>query len=148
MKIKEMIHKIIDSGNTEKMYKLNEMLDDLICDLKETDPEKYKEYKMCLYEMAYGKVLNEEMAEKWVKDMKPVGLHFTMEETTNAMRQMGYNCDQLDYFVACNMMYNDYFKTVKDDNELTFKLAYEWLDDEDAVKDKLYDYWKYIVKKD
>ena len=34
--------------------------------------EIYEKYKMCIYEIAFGKVLTKEMAEKWVKDMKPM----------------------------------------------------------------------------
>ena len=32
--------------------------------------------------------------------------------------------------------------------EMALKLAYRWLDDKDAKKDKLYEYWKYIIKRD
>ena len=42
-----------------------------------------------------GKEISEDMADKWVKDMKPVGLHWTMEETTNAMQSLGYNFDKV-----------------------------------------------------
>ena len=98
--------------------------------------------------MAYGKKISEEMADKWVKEMQPVGLHWTMEETTNAMSSLGYNFDKVDYFVVANMMYNDYYDLVKDDETLALKLAKDWLDDVDAKKDKLYCYWKHIVKKD
>ena len=42
-------------------------------------------------------------------------------------------------------MYNDYFDLTKEDETLALRLAKDWLDDEDAKKDKLYCYWKYIV---
>ena len=57
-----MLTKIIDKGNIEDMYKLNEMLDELICDLKEQKPKLYKEYKKQLYELAYGNVILEDKA--------------------------------------------------------------------------------------
>lgn len=44
MKIKKMLEVIIDKGKTEDMYKLNDMLDELICDLKEKQPKLYKVY--------------------------------------------------------------------------------------------------------
>lgn len=148
MKIREYIKKIVDNGKQEDMEELSEMLEDTIYKLKEIEPKCYKKYKMKLYEMAYGKVLTEEMAYKWVQEMKPKHEHWTMEETTNAMASLGYNCNKIDYYVVANMMYNDYYNLVKDDEELALKMAYMWLDDEDAVKDKLYEYYRHIPKED
>ena len=87
------------------------------------------------------------MAKKWVKDMQPAGQHWTMEETTGAMQSLNYNVNPIDFYVVANMMYNDYYNLVKEDEELALKLAYDWLNDEDAIEDKLYCYWKNIVKK-
>lgn len=148
MKIRDYINKIVINGKQDDMEELSNMLDDLICDLKEEKPKLYKKYKDELYEIANGKILNEEMAYKWVNNMKPVGEHWTIEETTNAMKQMGYNLNTIDFYVVANMMYNDYYDLVKEDEELALKLSYMWLNDEDSVKDKLYEYYKYIPKED
>lgn len=91
--------------------------------------------------------ISDECANDWVHDMKPVGLHWTKEETTNAMRSMGYNMNENDFYVVANMMYNDYYDIVKDDESMALKMAYDWLNDTDANDDKLYDYWQYIVKR-
>ena len=144
--IRKYIEKIGEKRNVEDMEKLGDMLSEIIYETKESHPEIYEKYKIELYEMAYGKKLNEEMAEKWVKSMKPAGLHWTMEETTNAMQSMGYNFNPVDFYVVANMMYNDYFDLVKDNEELALKLARDWLSDVDAKEDKLYCYWKHIVK--
>ena len=148
MKIRDYINKIVINGKQDDMEELSNMLDDLICDLKEEKPKLYKKYKDELYEIANGKILNEEMAYKWVNNMKPVGEHWTIEETTNAMKQMGYNLNNIDFYVVANMMYNDYYDLVKEDEELALKLSYMWLNDEDSVKGKLYEYYKYIPKED
>lgn len=145
--IRKYIEKIGENKNIKDMEKLGDMLSEIIYSTKDSHPEIYKKYKLELYEMAYGKKLNEEMAEKWVKEMKPVGLHWTMEETTNAMQSLGYNFDSVDFFVVANMMYNDYYNLVKDDESLALKLAQDWLEDVDSSNNKLYKYWKYIVKK-
>jgi hypothetical protein len=63
------------------------------------------------------------------------------------MQGLGYACDKLEYWVVSNMMYNDYYNLVKDDEKLALQLAKDWLDDEDSVKCKLYEYWKHIVQK-
>lgn len=78
--------------------------------------------------------------------MQPIGIHWTIEETTNAMQSLGYNFDSVDFFVVANMMYNDYYDLVKDDETLALKLVKDWLDDKDAKEDKLYCYWKHIIK--
>lgn len=148
MKIREYIKKIVDNGKQEDMEELSEILEDIIYKLKETDPKCYQKYKMKLYEMAYGKVLTEEMAYNWVQKMKPKHEHWTMEETTNAMKEMGYNFNNIDFYAVANMMYNDYYDLVKDNEELALKMAYMWLNDEDSVKDKLYEYYKHIPKED
>lgn len=114
--------------------------------MKEEHPEMYKEYKLCLYEMAMGKKLSEEMATKWVQNMEPVGMYWTIDETTQAMQSLGYNLDKIDFFVTSNMMKNDYHDLVRDDDELALKMAKDWLEDTDAVDNKLYEYWKYIAK--
>lgn len=147
MDVKEMLEKIIDNGRQDDMYKLNDMLDELICELKDTNHDLYEQYKMNLYEMAYGGKIDKNVAEKWVKNMEPVGLHWTIEETTDELNQSNYNCDSISFFVVSNMMYNDYYDIVKEADTLAFKMAYDFLTDEDSVDNKLFKYYKYIVKK-
>ena len=147
MHIKEYLTRIIEKGRQDDMEKLSDMLDESIHKVKECDPEWFEKKKLKLYEMAYGKVIDEETAKEWVKSMEPIGTHWTIEETTNAMQNMGYNLDKLQFFVVANMMYNDYYTIVKDNEELALKLAKDWLEDKDAKEDKLYCYWKYIIKR-
>ena len=146
--IKKYIEKIGEHKNTEHMEKLGDMLSELIYMTKESHPNIYNKYKMELYEMAYGKHINEEMAENWVKSMKPRGEHWTLEQTTEAMHNMGYSIDPIEFFVVANMMYNDYYNLVKDNESLALELAEDWLEDEDAKDCKLYEYWKHVIKKD
>lgn len=144
---KMYVRSIIEKSSKEDMEKLEEMFDKAVDHLKECDHELYKDMEMELYEIVNGKKISLEMAEKWVQNMIPAHQHFTIEETTNAMRQYGYNCDQVDFYVVANMIFNDFYDVVKDNDELTYRLAYDWLNDKDAVDDKLYCYWKYIVSK-
>ena len=145
--IRKYIEKIGENRNIEDVKKLGDMLSEIIYSTKESHLDLYKKYKLELYELAYGKKLNQEMAEKWVKEMKPVGLHWTIEETTNAMRTFNYNCDGTEFYVTANMMYNDYYNLVKEDEEMALHLAYAWLKDEDSKEHKLYRYWKNIIKR-
>lgn len=145
--IKEYIEKIGATKDTRKMEELGDMLVELIHGLKEAHYEEYEEYKEELYELAYGKKINQDMAVDWVNDMKPIGEYWTMEETTNAMQSMGYSFSPIDFYVVANMMMNDYNDLTKEDEELALRLAYDWLNDVDTKDDKLYCYWKHIVKK-
>lgn len=147
MKVREYITKIGENKKVEDMKKLGDMLAEIIYDMKESHHELYEDYKMDLYEMAYGKIITREIADKWIETMKPFGKKWTIEETTSAMKSLGSNFRDIDFYVVANMMYNDYYNLVKDDETLALKLAHDWLDDEDAIKEKLYCYWKNIVKK-
>lgn len=144
--IRKYIDKIADNGKREDMDKLGDMLAEILEDMKDEHPDEYNGYKLCLYEMAYGKVVSEDMANKWVKEMEPVGMYWTMDETTGAMQKLGYNFNKIDFYITANMMMNDYHDLVKDDEILALKMARDWLDDSDAVNNKLYEYWKYIAK--
>lgn len=145
--IRQYINRIGESNDTNKMNRLGDMLEELLYSLKETHYELYKKYKEELYELAYGKKINKEVAEKWVSEMKPVGEHWTIDDTNNAMANLNYNSDPVDFYVVSNMMYNDYNDLVKENEELALKLAYDWLNDVDAKEDKLYCYWKHIIKR-
>lgn len=148
MVIKEYLQKIIENGNIEDMKELSCMLDESIHKVKECDPDWFERKKLKLYEMSHGKIVDEEMAKEWVNSMKPVGMHWNIEDTTNAMQKMGYNnLDRIQFFVVANMMYNDHYEIVKDNEEMALKLAKDWLDDIDAKESKLYEYWKYVIKR-
>ena len=144
--IRKYIEKIGEEKNVHYMEKLGDMLSEILYDMKESHRELYEEYKMELYEMAYGKKISDDMAEKWVESMVPVGKYWNIEQTTSAMNNMGYSHDKIDFYVVANMMKNDYADLVEDDDTLALKLAHDWLDDDDATENKLYCYWKHVVK--
>lgn len=150
-KIKDYIKVIVDNGDKNNMEKLSTMLDELICDLKHENPQKYEDYKICLYEMAYGEVLNEEMAEDWVNSMQPRAL-WSIDETEQVRKQ--YNLSSikpLDFYVLMNMAYSDYGSILGDPNEdLDKYVAFvkNFLNDKDAKPNKLYLYYKNIVTKE
>jgi hypothetical protein len=148
-KIEKYIDKIVEKGIPEDMDKLSDMLEDLIYELKETNHKEYKHYKMCLYEMAYGKVLNEEMAHEIVEHMKPYGEHWTMEDTTGVKNQYGLsNINEIDFYVVMNSAYNDYHEMFDEDLEQYVKYTKLFIEDKDAKKGKVFTYFMYIPEKD
>ncbi len=146
-KIKTYMDKIIENGKHEDMEQIEEYFYKLMCKVHMVDPDMTKWIKEDLKEMAYGKVITEEMAHEWVYSMKPCGQYWTMEETNNAMKSLGYNLDPIHFYIVANMQFNDQHNLVKDNEELALKMAYNWLKDTDAVKDKLYEYYKHIIAK-
>lgn len=98
--------------------------------------------------------MTKELAMKWVKEMRnsdgTSGPHWTMEQAKQIMQQQKIECDPIEFFVALNMMYSDYYKAAKAHNcstvELYAAMAEAFLDDKDAQPEKLSKYYEHIVK--
>lgn len=148
MKIKEMLNIIIEKNKSDDMYKLNDMLDELICDLKEQKPKLYKEYKMELYEIAYGNVILEDKAREIVEHMKPFGEHFSMENAKEIKEDYSIKHSVSDIYLVVNSLYNDYHEILDENNDLYAKMTKLWLNDADSVDDKVFQYFCTIPKED
>lgn len=142
MEIKKYIDKIVEEGTDEDMEKLSDIMIDLIYDLKRYDEEKAHKYKMCLYKMAYGEVLSEEMAKHIVEEMKPEGEHWTIEQTTSVKNQYGFaDIRDIDFWVVMNMAYNDYKDIFRDNIEMYARFSYAFIKDPDAKQGKVFRYF-------
>lgn len=147
MEVKKYIDAIIETKDTDKMMKLGCMFEDLMHHLKKCNEQEYIEYKICLYEILNGEKLTEEKAGDWIRSMRPYGMKWTIEQSTEAMKEYKYDCDKVDFWAMMNAMYNDY-KELFDENVETYaKLSYLFIKDEDALPNKTYKYWKEITKK-
>lgn len=149
---KEYVKKIMENTENfskDEIYKLVDeygcLMEKALDHMKECDEKLYEEIEDCLYEMAYGKTISESMAKKWVQKMEPYGEKWSLEDTTNILRKNNLNLNSIDFYVVMNMMYNDYENTIGDDMTMYIKLARDWLKDEDAKENKLYNYYKYVV---
>lgn len=153
MDIEEYIERIVDNGNLEDMQTLSELLEDTLEIIKDYDKECYKDFEMKLYEMAYGKVLTDEMKRKWVKEMRPMS-KWTEEEVKNIVSQYGFEVPYMSAFVILNMLYSDMKSAFGDGNDEESLKRYlrgtnDWYFDEDAKVDgeeKLFNYKMYIVE--
>ena len=148
--VKEYIKQIVDNGKKEDMEELSTMLENVLYEIKEYNNDDFCDYKMELYEMAYGKTLTKEMAEKWVENMQPMA-KWDYETTSAVKKQYGItNIDDTSFYVVMNMLYSDMNNILGtgDDAESLKKYVnatIDWLNDEDIGKDKLYNYWKYVA---
>lgn len=91
-------------------------------------------------------------AKDWLGKMQnadgTTGAHWSLEAASRLMVQRGIDCDPMDFWVTLNMMHSDYSKVAKaysaDNPNFYADMAAAFLCDEDAVKDKLVQYWEHI----
>lgn len=97
---------------------------------------------------------DEQTAHEWMEKLKnadgTTGPHFTKEQVKGMMNQKSVHADPVELWVAMNMFYSDYCKVAKklNVNNVNFymDMACAFLDDEDAVDDKLSAYYECVVK--
>ena len=139
MLVKEYLEKIIENGNREDMKELSEILDKAIYKVKDCDPEWYEKKCMKLYTMAYGKEINEEMAEDIISKMEPYHMHQTLEQTRQVqVKNELNNIRDVDFWVVMNSAYSDYHDIFEDDLDMYVKYAKNFIMDVDGKKDKLF----------
>lgn len=145
MQIKSMIEKIAEDGDVEEMKELSFILEDVMGLVKEYDEDKYKEYEMCLYKMAYGDNFTEEMAHDIVNKMQPYGEHWKYEQTRQIQRDYGVEeINPIDFYIVLNSAYNDYKELFKENIEMYIVYTELFIEDEDAKKDKVFLYFTKI----
>ena len=99
-------------------------------------------------------VFNRQMAEEWTARMENAdgtrGSHFSMEKVKEAMKQYNVDCDPLEFWVVINAVYSDDVAVAKKHNVNTMEyyvdMAKAWIEDQDAVLNKLAAYYTYVVK--
>ena len=98
--------------------------------------------------------MDKKQAENWTRHMKnedgSTGAKWTFEEVKKVMQQNNVDCDPVEFYATMNMLYSDYGKVFKKHDVATMQfyvdMAKAFLDDEDAVKDKLEQYYRYVVR--
>lgn len=147
MDIEQSIRQIVDDGNVDKMYELTELFEDAIDDMESFSEKCAKKYKMKLYILANGKVLNKELAEGIVKKMKPSGMRWTFEETRDIQDRYNLNhINPADFFVVMNSAFNDYRTLLGDNIDSYVQFTTDFIEDEDAVEGKVFTYFTTIPR--
>lgn len=143
--VKKMIQKIANDGNINEMEELSDILDEVICVIKDYDEQLYEKYKMELYRMAYGDKLNEEMAEKIVSKMRPYKQRWSLEETRSMQEEYGImDIDEYDFFVVINSAFNDFRNLFEDNIDMYIRYTEDFINDEDAKEGKVFRYFTTI----
>mgnify|MGYP001555617552 CR=1 FL=1 len=94
-------------------------------------------------------------AQAWTKKMKnedgTQGPHWTLEQAKQIMAQRKIGYPPQCFWVILNSIYSDYSTVAKKHGlggslDFYVDMAKSWLDDKDAVPDKINSYYNYIVK--
>ena len=97
--------------------------------------------------------LSREEAHEWVRRMEhedgTKGEHWTCEQTTQVMRNKGYEFEPAEWYAIMNAMHADYCEVAKmfgvDNIDFYAAMAKAWLCDEDAVEDKARQYLEHVA---
>lgn len=100
------------------------------------------------------KGMSRRVAEQWTESMKnadgSTGPHWSMDQTKQVMQKRDIDCEPVEFWVTMNMLYSDYSKVVKAHGitsvDFYADMAKAFLEDEDAVEDKLMAYYEYCVE--
>lgn len=142
MEIEKYIRKIVNDGDRREMEELSAILVEVVDIIKKYDEDCYDEYKKKLYKMAYGNQINEEVAEDIVREMKPVGQRWSINETEQMQRDYGMdNIDPVSFFLTINMAFNDYRDVFGDNLDTYIRFSKAFICDEDAKPNKILNYF-------
>lgn len=90
----------------------------------------------------------EQDAKEWAEHMEPPA-RWTLEQTTTAMTQRGYDHRPCEFYAVMNAMASDYGKTLAkygvDRPEVWAEMAHDFIMDADAVPGKVGRYYRDIV---
>lgn len=101
----------------------------------------------------YGE-MTKDMAERWAGMMEnedgTTGPHWSLDQAKQVMAQRNISGSPYDFWLALNMMYSDYSAVAKKMGVNTVEfyacMADAFLNDKDAVDDKLAAYYEYVVQ--
>ena len=113
---------------------------------------------MKMHGMGMAPPLTREMAEEWVENMEGEserGETWTMEEIEELADKHGYPMKEkklVELYAVMNMLASDYYKVAEKfsvlEDEFFLCMAKAFINDKDAVPNKVAAYYEYIVKKD
>lgn len=103
----------------------------------------------------HDKHLSKDEAHEWVRSMEHEdglkGQHWSYEQTTQVLKNKGYDINCAEWYAIMNAMHADYCEVAKmfgvDNIDFYAAMAKAWLCDEDAVEDKARQYWEHVAKR-
>lgn len=143
MSIKKISDVIYNGDDKEKKNELDKIYYKMADYLKEHDRSGYKTFEEEAEDIFYK--IDEKQARRIVDDMKPYGQRWSLEEIDAYLKKKGIHSESICYYLTMNMAYNDYNRTAKlhsvDEPEFYFDLAYDFINDQDGKRHKVYKYF-------
>lgn len=146
MHYREMLEEAKTKGLTSEkiMWESVDDIDEMLCQLKRDHPDKYHKFMRRQHGIIHNDHYDEHFAIHDVKEMKPIGEHWSCKDIEDAVRGMVFSADvtKWDKYVALNAFANDLHGVIPD--EMIIKAAYAfWFADKDwQGNGKI---WKYMA---
>lgn len=148
MDLKELVKKAIQTSDKDKV---SIAITNLILD----DADEVKVFHE-LYDFVYGDTLCEEKCIEWVNSMHSMeekGKRWEITQTDELARRLEIDYSKYtkyEFWAACHMIYYDYKDVIKKTSGITddvifARFAKAFLEDEDAIKGKLKEYYFHIA---
>lgn len=98
--------------------------------------------------------MTKDIARMWVKSMKHAdggrGEHWSMEQVMHMAKEKGVDVDPIELYAIMNALYADYCTVFQKHGvaspEFYLDMSRAWIEDSDAVEDKVAMYYECIVK--
>lgn len=143
MNMKEISEAIYNSDDKAKKNELDKVYYKMTDYLKEHDRSGYQNFKEKAEDILYQ--IDEQQARRIVDSMRPYGQRWNLEEIDAYLKKKDINDKSICYYLAMNMAYNDYSRTAKlhkvDEPEFYFNMAYDFINDQDGKRHKVYKYF-------
>lgn len=141
------MEKILDEIlKKEDKEKLKAVVLEMVDFINKKDVTEHQKFEKILYTLAFAQTITPDLSEKWVKEMRPKA-KWTKEETDDFLKKKKLLLNPNEFYVAMNLMYSDYNNAIGDDVDKYIIMAIDFLKDEDAVKNKLYNYYFNVAKR-
>lgn len=151
--MKKYLTHIVEHGTPEERMELVDKISEGLDVMKMYSTVEYNKFEKELKAISNYECLSEDEARTWVSKMKnndgTIGEHWSVEQTTRVAESYNIRFDKFsryDWYVVLNMMYSDYYGAVSNDVNTYTRMAVAFLEDKDAEDDKLYRYYKQIVR--
>lgn len=118
--VKKLLTQLL--SEPDKKEDFIELVSHMLETVKHVDERMYNCLVLKLHTEMYGHHFSEYMAKHAVKEMRnadgTTGEHWSLEQTTNLMKQMGLNYNVYDWYYALNMLHSDASRIFKNDTSL------------------------------
>lgn len=146
MYFQELIEKYGKGASTEKMKELTVVISDFLAPMKKANKEKYWGFIRDVFGLLNDYHYDEKFATHDVKNMLPLGEHWSLKQIEDATKSMSFpnGTTLYDKYVAFNAFANDFSGVMGDEDIIKSAYAF-WFNDKDYKgKNKIWCYMRMV----